>query len=612
MIDGYDNKLLQSFEYETTAISNKKIIGTCELGKATIQLLNDSNTFSELKGTWIKTKFGSFYIDDVEPVQEKINIKLSCYDIKYKLDTEYDTSLYIFPMTLKEWRNAIFTSCGVEYDNSDFPNSDLLLETEPYIGDAKTNRQVLCIIAQAGISWIETDENDKFYFKWFTNNEFIVKDWSSLTTEKKPTDSVNLVVLGRGDVEDIVYYPKTKPDNPVEFKIDNNYILDPQDTTSDEDLRETTIIPIYDRVNGLNYIVYDLTATQIDNKLSIKLGDKITYIDIWGNELTSYIMTRKISFIGGDVEDDDNYQITLSAEEIEETNTDLSIGVDVVSKISEVSIKVDKEAEKIVLLNQEVNENKENIASLTIENNEIRSSVYTKEQMNELILNSETGLTNIFKNVGGNNLLKNSALYFKTNDTYDYWTGNAEKIIYSESQSNTAIKLKNNSFKQSVSLANGNYTLSFKYKRLNELGSASVKINNETSSLDADGEFKKTLSIETNQIELEFNTTLDDSYIIYDLMLNTGIEASTWSQYQNEVHTDTVNISKGVEIEATENDTKAIFGAKGLNVINKYTNADVLKATDTGIETTDIKSDKGTIGGMLVKKVQNQTWITGV
>lgn len=260
-------------------------------------------------------------------------------------------------------------------------------------------------------------------------------------------------------------------------------------------------------------------------------------------------------------------------------------------------------------LSASIDLNQDNINLVT---KKVENDFYTKEQMNELILNSETGLTNIFKNVGGNNLLKNSALYFKTGDTFDYWTGNAEKIIYSESQSNTAIKLKNNSFKQSVSLANGNYTLSFKYKRLNELGSASVNINNETSSLDADGEFKKTLSIETNQMELEFNTTLDDSYIIYDLMLNTGIEASTWSQYQNEVHTDTVNISKGVEVEATENDTKAIFGAKGLNVINKYTNADVLKATDTGIETTDIKSDKGAIGGMLVKKVQKQTWITGV
>lgn len=240
------------------------------------------------------------------------------------------------------------------------------------------------------------------------------------------------------------------------------------------------------------------------------------------------------------------------------------------------------------------------------------SNYYTKEQMNELLIDSEKGLTNIFKQTGGNNLLKNSALYFKTGDTFDYWLGDAEKIIYSESQSNTAIKLKNNSFKQSVSLANSDYTLSFKYERLNELATASVKINNEETALDEKGTFTKQLTVETNQIELEFNTSLDDSYIIYELMLNTGTEASPWSQYQNEVHTDTVNISKGIEVEATENDTKATMNANGFNVINKNTQANVLKATDTGIESTDVRAEKGTIGGVLMKKVQNQSWITGV
>lgn len=321
MIEGYDNKFLQSFDYETTAISNKKIIGTCELGKATIQLLNESNDFSDMKETWIKTKFGSFYIYDVKPVQEKVNIKLSCYDVKYKLDTEYDSSLYTWPMTLKEWRNAIFTNCNVTFDNSDFPNSNLILNKEPSIGNVKTNRQVLCIIAQAGVSWIETDTNDKFYFKWFTTTEHTIEDWSSLTTEKTPTKSINLAILSRGDVEDIVYYPKTKPDNPIEFKIDNNYILDPQDSTTDEDLRETTIIPIYNRVNGFKYIVYKMTTMQVEKKLSINLGNKIKYIDTWGNELESYVMKRKISYIGGDVDDDDNYEIELSAEAIDETNS---------------------------------------------------------------------------------------------------------------------------------------------------------------------------------------------------------------------------------------------------------------------------------------------------
>lgn len=375
MIEGYDNKFLQTFDYETTAISNKKIIGTCELGKATIQLLNESNDFSDLKETWIKTKFGSFYIYNVEPVQEKINIKLSCYDVKYKLDTEYDSSLYTWPLTLKEWRNAIFTNCNVLFDNSDFPNSDLELDSEPNIEGLKTNRQVLCFIAQAGASWIETDETDKFYFKWFTNTTHNIDDWTSLTTEKTPTKSINLVVLGRGDVEDIVYYPKTKPQNPIEFKIDSNYILDPQDVTTDDDLRETTIIPIYNRVNGFKFIIYKLITMQVSNKLSIKLGDKIKYVDTWGNEIESYVMKRKISYIGGDIDDDNNYQIELSAEAIEETNSNLKLGVDVVKKISELGVKVDKNNETIQILNKSINENSENLSEIMIKSDSIASTV---------------------------------------------------------------------------------------------------------------------------------------------------------------------------------------------------------------------------------------------
>lgn len=387
MIEGYDNKFLQSFDYETTAISNKKIIGTCELGKATIQLLNESNDFSDMKETWIKTKFGSFYIYDVKPVQEKVNIKLSCYDVKYKLDIEYDSSLYTWPMTLKEWRNAIFTNCNVTFDNSDFPNSNLILNKEPSIGNVKTNRQVLCIIAQAGVSWIETDTNDKFYFKWFTTTEHTIEDWSSLTTEKTPTKSINLAVLSRGDVEDIVYYPKTKPDNPIEFKIDNNYILDPQDSTTDEDLRETTIIPIYNRVNGFKYIVYKMTTMQVEKKLSINLGDKIKYIDTWENELESYVMKRKISYIGGDVDDDDNYEIELSAEAIDETNSNLKLGVDVIKEISNIGVKVDKQNEVIQLINSKVNDNSEKIAEIQIKSDGITSTV---SSLNKTILGEET------------------------------------------------------------------------------------------------------------------------------------------------------------------------------------------------------------------------------
>ena len=338
-----ETKMLQSFEYETTVNNDGNILGICELGKAKIQLINENNSYSTYKGSWISTPHGSFYIYDVKPVQENVTIELSCYDIKYKLDTPYDSAKHTFPCTLKEWRNSIFNDCGVTYDNTDFPNSDLTLSEEPYLDDGITNRNVVALIAQAGASIVITDNQDKFYFSWFNDTIHNVIDWLELTTEKNPTKSVNFLVLSRGDAGDDYYYPLTIPENKVEFKIDSNYILDPQDTTSETDLRATTIIPLYNRINGFSYIIYSMRTQFIENKLTLKLGDKIKYKDVYGNELTSYVMSKKITWLGGDLTDSDNYELTISASEINETSTEVSYKKkDVNKSVIELSRKTDK------------------------------------------------------------------------------------------------------------------------------------------------------------------------------------------------------------------------------------------------------------------------------
>lgn len=352
MIENIDSKYIQTFEYENSINSDGNILGTCELGTATIQMINDSNTYSSLKGQWIKTIHGSFYIYDVAPVQEKVNIKLSCYDVKYKLDTPYDSSKYTFPMTLKTWRNSIFTECDVTYDNSDFPNSNLVLNEEPYIGDNPSNRQVMSLIAQAGASFVITDKNDKFYFKWFKNTTNNINDWLELTTEKESTNPINVVVLGRGDVEDNVYYPKTLPENKKELRIDNNYILDPQ-IAGEEDRRNDVIESIYNQVNGFSFIPFTIRTQNVENKLSIDLGDKVSYKDIWGNSLSSYVMTKKITYLGGNPSDDDNYEITLSAEEINETSTEYSYASSIEQRLSKVEVTTDKQNKKITALVKE-------------------------------------------------------------------------------------------------------------------------------------------------------------------------------------------------------------------------------------------------------------------
>lgn len=371
----FEEKMLQSFEYETTINSDGNILGICELGRATIEMLNDKNNYSSFKDSWIKTPQGSFYIYNVEPVQERINIKLECYDIKYKLDTLYNSSKHIFPCTLKEWRNSIFNECGVTYDDSDFPNSNLILKKEPPLDNGISNRNVIALVAQAGASFVVTDSNDKFYFKWFDNTIYEANDWIELTTEKEATKPINYIVLGRGDVEDNYYYPLVKPTNTVEFRIDNNYILDPQDTTSNIDLRESTIIPIYGQINGLSFIPYTMRTQFISNKLSINLGNKIKYKDIWGNELTSYVMTKKIKWLSGDLKKSDNYEITLSASEIKESSTKISYNKDLKQEIIEISRKTDKNAGKIEDMISVVDGQNEKISKITQTTDEINSKI---------------------------------------------------------------------------------------------------------------------------------------------------------------------------------------------------------------------------------------------
>ena len=370
----YDEKKLQSFDYECSLNTGGNILGSCELGKATLQMINESNEYSSFKGKWISTPKGSFYIYNVEPVQEKVNIKLECYDIKYKLDTLYVSSNHSFPCTLKEWRNSIFDECEVIYDNSDFPNSDLVLQTEPYVESGASNRQVISMIAQAGASFVITDENDKFYFNWFTNTVYEITDWTELTTEKETSKAINCVVLGREGGDDYTY-PTEQPNTPVVLRINNNYILDPQDTESTTDLRSITIVPIYERVNNFSFIKYSIKSEFVNNKLLIKLGDKVKYVDIWGNSLVSLVMSIKLSWLGNDWENSENYSVYLSADEISETSEDFNYSKNTKEKLLEVERKTDKNAGKIEDTIKSVNGLEEKNANFTIEMDKISTSV---------------------------------------------------------------------------------------------------------------------------------------------------------------------------------------------------------------------------------------------
>lgn len=390
MIENVLDRDILSFEIEKSCVDEKKVIGSFQKNTATIELLNPENKYSNLKGTYINTYMGTFFVDEISPVQEDIKIKLSCYDLTQKFEEKYDNSKFTFPMTLKAWRNKICDIVGVGYDNSDFSNGDYELNSEPYIKKDATYKDVIKLIAQASSCWAIIGYDDKLYFNWFKDDGLVdVEDWFDLTTEDSSSNPVNMVVLGRGDVEDNVIYPETEPENVKEIRIDSNDILDLD--------RSGMIVPIYEQVNGFKYIIYNMKTSGF---LNARVGDKIKYLDLYGNEKESYVMKHKLTFLGGDFSDERNYTSNFEAVEMDETNTNYKYAESIEERIDKTEIKTNKLDGEITAVVQKT----QNIVD------DLNENYYSKTSVNEMIMNSSNGVTNTFSEAGGNNVFKNTPL----------------------------------------------------------------------------------------------------------------------------------------------------------------------------------------------------------
>lgn len=267
----------------------------------------------------------------------------------------------------------------------------------------------------------------------------------------------------------------------------------------------------------------------------------------------------------------------------------------------------------------------------TIQDN-LTNNYYTIEQSNTLIQNAQSGLTNTFSEAGGNNIFRNTGLWFSQNDTnnpYEYWTGkNVSRQNTDKSSNGSLMMLKKGTLEQEQVVSNGNYTVSFKYKKLIQLATCKVIVNDneyeltqmtdtewQTGSKDADGNIViKPLEITSNHINVKFTSTVDNAIEIYDLMVNAGTVKLAYSQNENEVTTDTVNISKGITITSSANDTKFKANADGIRIVDKNNEKTILtEFTDKGMSTKEMEVENGaTIVKVLVQNVGSQTWFTRI
>ena len=673
--------------------------------------------------------FGNYIVYSSEKQEDYDSYKIVCYDkMLYSMKTNEDLEI-TYPISVRDYINALCTKIGLEFKNKEdeFANYDKMINEELYLGQDYTYRDIFDELAQVTGSIICLDNNDKVEIRYISNNavdtidENFLKDTNVNFGQKY--GPVNAIVLSRSAESDNVFLQNeesVEANGLCEIKIKNNQIMNFND-------RSNYLVDLLEKLNGLEYYLNDFVSTGITyydlcDRYNVKIGE-ITYSCVMFND--------EIEITQGLVEN-------IHTDMPEETQTDYTKADKTDRKINTAYIIVDKQQQEITSLTHQTQ---------TIQDN-LNNNYYTISQTNTLVQNAEQGVTNTFSEAGGNNIFRNTGLWYENDEynvdnsyisknlgdllctlnnrqytktynglayisyyydgeytyplligftpesvvytvldtrldqyttmiynnvtyyisatvfamggnwtstegkanklseeaitreeaisimfskignfsPYEFWNGNVIKTSNNKSANSYSFMLQEGILSQEQDVANGNYTASFKYKKLIELANVKVKINNieynlneltdtefVTGQTNNDGEYiTQPLVVSSQHINIQFISDTNNACEIYDIMVNAGTVKLAYSQNQNETTTDTVNISKGITITSSTTSTTFKANARGIKTIDKNNNT-LTEFTDTGMTTKEqVVENKAQICNVLIQPIGDQTWFTKI
>lgn len=594
--------------------------------KITVNILNPDNSINlenkeieayvgiNINGTLEEIPFGRFIIQRPESEEVKEKTTFTGYDYMQKFNKTYiDNNNY--PIALGEYLQNLCSFIGIELgtDITKLINKDYSILGNPFTNneDCKT---VLSNIAQLCGGFAKIGRDNKLYIITLDKNETVEEidgnNYMEDFSRNEEYGEVNSLIIRLSQVEG---ENTTRQDEEsvttkglTEITIADNYFL------IDQIEREKIIGNLWNLLKGLKYLPFSTTYYGYPY---LDIGDYITILDSKDNEYKSYIFNHSFTFNGGFSGKIDTKALTKTQTAYKNTNN-------LKTKFKNVEYKVDKINGKITQLIQETSEHEEKITQQEQTIEDITSTVASKdevkEQINELRQTIE-GTTNTLTNTGGNNIF-----YYNL----DYWDKEENTNLGVEEYSDTdvkhntvsklAYKTKNGIAEQQQMVKNGIYTISFLYKKLIEMATGYVEINETQYSLDSENinEWKEqsyTIEITTNTIDIKIVTDTDNSFIIADLMVANGSEKMVWSQNPNETITDTVTIGKGIQVESSSSNTYTRIDADGNRTFNGTTDERVAEMTDKGVYSKTLEvENEAKINNLFIQKVDNQVWLTGI
>lgn len=522
---------------------------------------------------------------------ENIQDKGQLFDGIYQSSLDWTTQ-----HTGLEIVQEICRNLGIILETIDFNWADYEFK-QPNFESNTTYREVVSRLAEIGGSIAFMSRTGGLVIKGQTLIRHTIsnKRYTKLSKEKT-FGSINTVVLGKDGKNDDIVYPNSIDIDRIEWKILDNPFVDLY--------RQEMIETVANYIIGQSIIPFELT--DFVDGFYLDLNDAVEVVDKNNNSFTAVILNY---------ESTSRIKSKISAETQTTSLTDYNLAGSNTKSLTKIRHDVDHINEQIVSTIQKTE---------TIEDN-INNNYYDKTTVSELLQTAETGITNTFSEAGGNNVFRNTGLWFEENGIYEYWEGTVKRQTNDNSANHNSMLLQNGSLIQEQEVSNGNYSISFYYQKLNELATASVVINDVEYPLDSlsvkqfytgekDSETNEYITqpivVNTGHLKIEFKCDTNNAVEIYDLMANKGTVKLAYSQNENETTTDTVNISKGITITSSNIDVIFKANADGIRI---YTMSGTIKTyfTDKGLTTKEaIIEDEAQIVKTLWQEVEGQTWIT--
>lgn len=613
---GNNEYFIQNMDLYADAYDEGNIVGNtiAKILKFDIdtEYVSGLDEFELLDGVWTGEEYeyinlGTFKLFEEQGTDDFFS-SVTAYDKLILFNAVFDINRVEYPTTIYQLLENICEQAGVELATQEIANGTQELQGNIFV-ESETLKDILRAICQISGTYAVISE-DKLKLKLVGEDTLTLSKYQLSNPEyKRTTWKVNQVVLGMQDIEG--EYVMKQDDEDVELHGVHKIVINNNPFTYTQALRQQYIDELFDQLKGFGYVAYE---TDWEGLPYVELGDSLV---IDGYE--SLVLRYQIKSPNG-------LDSMLQAPSI------IDSVIDYVDNTNDLNNKMRRTEYIVDKANGTITE----LTEVTTElGNKLTNDYYTITQTDELIQTAETGVTNTFSEAGGNNIFRNTGLWFSATSTtaslfpsgdvypsentfmgmkvnYEFWNGDVNKIKEEKASNMIAMELLKGDFYQEQIVPNGNYTISFKYKKLIPLSVVKCKINDIEYELTAteDTEFQETIEVSSNHINILYTTDIDKSCEIYDLMVNAGKVKLAYSQNQNETTTDTVNISKGITITSSNTDTIFKANADGIRTLDKNENV-LTEFTDTGMTTKKmIVEDTSVIVGVQVQEVDGQTWFT--